>query len=125
MKKFIDTVVEEFGRDEGKEVFVQDIMERLDELSAKHDYIEIFHYTANEVSYDDKNVLDFLEELDINSVEDKALQEVLRYLNLKIETERDILPSELVGEFYNKAVEKETPLNAWTEKLKNDLGWER
>ena len=31
--KFIDTVVEEFGRDEGKEVFVQDIMERLDELA--------------------------------------------------------------------------------------------
>lgn len=121
-------MVEEFGKDEGKEVFVQDIMERLDKLSAKHDYIEIFHYTANEVSYDNKNVLDFLEELDINSVEDKALQEILRYLDLKMETERDMLSSELIGEFYNKAVEKETPVNVWSEKLKNDkndLGWER
>ena len=101
MKRFINTVIEEFGRDEGKEVFVQDIMERLDELSAKHDYIEIFHYTANEVSYDDKNVLDFLNELDIISVSDKALQEILRYLNLKMEFERDMLPAELIGELYD------------------------
>ena len=60
VKKFIDTVVEEYGKDEAREVFVDDFMERLDELSKKHDYIEIFHYTADEVSYDDKNVLDFL-----------------------------------------------------------------
>ena len=76
-------------------------MERLDELSAKYDYIEIFHYTADEVSYDDKNVLDFLNELDIISVSDKALQEILRYLNLKMEFERDMLPAELIGELYD------------------------
>lgn len=52
VKKFIDTVVEEYGKDEAREVFVDDFMERLDELSKKHNYIEIFHYTADEVSYD-------------------------------------------------------------------------
>lgn len=101
MKRFINTVIEEFGRDEGKEVFVQDIMERLDELSAKCGYTEIFHLTADEVGCEDENVLDFLNELDIISVSDKALQEILRYLNLKMEFERDILPAELIGELYD------------------------
>ncbi|MFR3342558.1 MAG: hypothetical protein ACLTTE_07790 [Clostridia bacterium] len=116
VKKFIDTVVEEYGKDEAREVFVDDFMERLDELSKKHDYIEIFHYTADEVSYDDKNVLDFLNELDIISVSDKALQEVLRYLNLKMEFERDMLPAELIGELYD---EMTVNLNPWESKISN------
>lgn len=116
VKKFIDTVVEEYGKDEAREVFVDDFMERLDELSKKHDYIEIFHYTADEVSYDDKNVLDFLNELDIISVSDKALQEVLRYLNLKMEFERDKLPAELIGELYD---EMTVNLNPWESKISN------
>lgn len=33
MKKFIDTVVEEYGKEEAREVFINDFMERLDELS--------------------------------------------------------------------------------------------
>lgn len=116
VKKFIDTVVEEYGKDEAREVFVDDFMERLDELSKKHDYIEIFHYTADEVSYDDKNVLNFLNELDIISVSDKALQEVLRYLNLKMEFERDMLPAELIGELYD---EMTVNLNPWESKISN------
>lgn len=102
VKKFLDTVVEEFGKEKAREVFVEDFMERLDELSAKYDYIEIFHYTANEVSYDNKNVLDFLNELDIISVSDNSLKEVLKYLDLKMEFERDILPAELIGELYDE-----------------------
>ena len=116
VKKFIDTVVEEYGKEEAREVFISDFMERLDELSKKHDYIEIFHYTADEVSYDDKNVLDFLNELDIISVSDKALQEVLRYLNLKMEFERDMLPAELIGELYD---EMTVNLNPWESKISN------
>lgn len=116
VKKFIDTVVEEYGKDEAREVFIEDFMERLDELSKKHDYIEIFHYTADEVSYDDKNVLDFLNELDIISVSDEALQEILRYLNLKMEFERDMLPAELIGELYD---EMTVSLNPWESKISN------
>lgn len=101
MKKFIDTVVEEFGREEAREVFIEDIMERLDSLAKKHGRDEVFHLTADEVDCNDENVLDFLKELDINSVEDKALQEVLRYLDLKMEFERDMLPAELIGELYD------------------------
>lgn len=101
VKKFIDTVVEEFGKEEAREVFISDFMERLDELSAKCGYTEIFHLTADEVGCKDENVLDFLNELDIISVSDKALQEILRYLNLKMEFERDMLPAELIGELYD------------------------
>lgn len=101
VKKFIDTVVEEFGKEEAREVFVEDFMERLDSLAKKHGRDEVFHLTADEVGCDDENVLDFLNELDIISVSDKALQEVLRYLNLKMEFERDMLPAELIGELYD------------------------
>ena len=101
MKKFIDTVVEEYGKEEAREVFINDFMERLDSLAKKHGKDEVFHLTADEVGCNDENVLDFLKELDINSVEDKALQEVLRYLDLKMEFERDMLPAELIGELYD------------------------
>ena len=101
MKRFINTVIEEFGKEEAREVFISDFMERLDNLAKKHGKDEVFHLTADEVSCDDENVLDFLNELDIISVSDKALQEVLRYLNLKMEFERDMLPAELIGELYD------------------------
>lgn len=124
MKKFIDTVVEEYGKEEAREVFVEDFMERLDELSAKYGYTEIFHLTADEVGCNDENVLDFLKKLDINSVEDKALQEVLRYLDLKMEFERDMLPAELIGELYN---EMTVSINPWEAKISKDKEneWER
>ena len=129
MKKFIDTVVEEFGRDEGKEVFVQDIMERLDELAKKHDREDMFHLTADEFQdYDEfgepYGVMEFLSELDINSVEDKALQEVLNFLNLKMEFVKDQLPAEIIGELYD---EMTVSLNPWAEKLTADKDneWER
>lgn len=127
VKKFIDTVVEEFGKDEGKEVFVQDFMERLDSLAKKHGRDEVFHLTADEVSCDDENVLDFLNELDIISVSDKALQEILRYLNLKMEFERDMLPAELIGELYDELVIGEKEANPWEAKISNDKEnqWER
>lgn len=127
--KFIDTVVEEFGRDEGKEVFVQDIMERLDELAKKHDREDMFHLTADEFQdYDEfgepYGVMEFLSELDINSVEDKALQEVLNFLNLKMEFVKDQLPAEIIGELYD---EMTVSLNPWAEKLTADKDneWER
>ena len=101
MKRFINTVIEEFGKEEAREVFISDFMERLDNLAKKHGKDEVFHLTADEVSCDDENVLDFLNELDIISVSDKALQEILRYLNLKMEFERDMLPAELIGELYD------------------------
>ena len=124
VKKFIDTVVEEFGKEEAREVFISDFMERLDELSAKCGYTEIFHLTADEVGCNDENVLDFLKKLDINSVEDKALQEVLRYLDLKMEFERDMLPAELIGELYN---EMTVSINPWEAKISKDKEneWER
>lgn len=127
VKKFIDTVVEEFGKDEGKEVFVQDFMERLDSLAKKHGRDEVFHLTADEVSCDDENVLDFLNELDIISVSDKALQEILRYLNLKMEFERDMLPAELIGELYDELVIGEKEANPWEAKISNNKEnqWER
>ena len=104
MKKFINTLVEEFGKENAKEVFVEDIMERLDSLADDYDYTEIFHYTADEVSFDDKNILDFLNNLDINSVADEVLKEVLKYLNIKMEFEREELPAELIGELYDELV---------------------
>ena len=127
MKKFIDTVVEEYGKEEAREVFVEDFMERLDSLAKKHGKDEVFHMTANEVGYDDENVLDFLNELDIISVSDKALQEVLRYLNLKMEFERDMLPAELIGELYDELVIGEKEANPWEAKISNDKDnqWER
>lgn len=120
--KFIDTVVEEFGRDEGKEVFVQDIMERLDELAKKHDREDMFHLTADEFQdYDEfgepYGVMEFLSELDINSVEDKALQEVLNFLNLKMEFVKDQLPAEIIGELYD---EMTVSLNPWETKISKD-----
>lgn len=120
--KFIDTVVEEFGRDEGKEVFVQDIMERLDELAKKHDMEDMFHLTADEFQdYDEfgepYGVMEFLSELDINSVEDKALQEVLNFLNLKMEFVKDQLPAEIIGELYD---EMTVSLNPWETKISKD-----
>lgn len=132
VKKFIDTVVEEFGKDEGKEVFVQDFMERLDSLAKKHGKDEVFHLTAGEcMGYDDNDepfgVIEFLDELDISSVEDKALQEILRYLNLKMEFERDMLPAELIGELYDELVIGEKEANPWEAKISNDKEnqWER
>ena len=129
MKRFINTVIEEFGRDEGKEVFVQDIMERLDELAKKHDREDMFHLTADEFQdYDEfgepYGVMEFLSELDINSVEDKALQEVLNFLNLKMEFVKDQLPAEIIGELYD---EMTVSLNPWAEKLTADKDneWER
>lgn len=104
MKRFINTLVEEFGKENAKEVFVEDIMERLDSLAENYDYTEIFHYTADEVSFDDKNVLDFLNNLDINSVADEVLKEILKYLNIKMEFEREELPAELIGELYDELV---------------------
>lgn len=101
MKRFINTVIEEFGKEEAREVFISDFMERLDNLAKKHGRDEVFHLTADEVGCNDENVLDFLNELDIISVSDKALQEILRYLNLKMEFERDMLPAELIGELYD------------------------
>lgn len=120
--KFIDTVVEEFGRDEGKEVFVQDIMERLDELAKKHDREDMFHLTADEFQdYDEfgepYGVMEFLSELDINFVEDKALQEVLNFLNLKMEFVKDQLPAEIIGELYD---EMTVSLNPWETKISKD-----
>ena len=124
MKKFIDTVVEEYGKEEAREVFINDFMERLDSLAKKHGKDEVFHLTADEVGCNDENVLDFLKELDINSVEDKALQEVLRYLDLKMEFERDMLPAELIGELYN---EMTVSINPWEAKISKDKEneWER
>ncbi len=86
LKKFIDTVVEEYGKEEAREVFISDFMERLDELAKKYDKEDMFHLTANEFQdYDEfgepYGVMEFLSELDINSVEDKALQEVLNFVN--------------------------------------------
>ena len=101
MRRFINTVIEEFGKEKGREIFINDFMERLDSLARKYGRDEVFHLTADEVSCEDENVLDFLNELDIISVSDKALQEVLRYLNLKMEFERDMLPAELIGELYD------------------------
>lgn len=128
MKKFIDTVVEEYGKEEAREVFIDDFMERLDSLAKKHGKDEVFHLTADEVGFNDENVLDFLDELDITSVEDKALQEVLKYLDLKMEFERDMLPAEIIGELYDGLVEeKEKSVNPWAEKLTADKEneWER
>ena len=127
VKKFIDTVVEEFGKEEAREVFISDFMERLDSLGKKHGRDEVFHLTADEVSCDDENVLDFLNELDIISVSDKALQEILRYLNLKMEFERDMLPAELIGELYDELVIGEKEANPWEAKISNDKEnqWER
>lgn len=116
LKKFIDTVVEEYGKEEAREVFVEDFMERLDSLAKKHGRNEVFHLTADEVGCDDENVLDFLNELDINSVEDKALQEVLNFLNLKMEFVKDQLPAELIGELYD---EMTVSLNPWESKISN------
>lgn len=104
MRRFINTVIEEFGKEKGREIFINDFMERLDSLARKYGRDEVFHLTADEVSCEDENVLDFLNELDIISVSDKALQEVLRYLNLKMEFERDMLPAELIGELYDEFV---------------------
>ena len=127
VKKFIDTVVEEFGKEEAREVFISDFMERLDSLAKKHGRDEVFHLTADEVSCDDENVLDFLNELDIISVSDKALHEILRYLNLKMEFERDMLPAELIGELYDELVIGEKEANPWEAKISNDKEnqWER
>ena len=127
VKKFIDTVVEEYGKEEAREVFISDFMERLDSLAKKHGRDEVFHLTADEVSCDDENVLDFLNELDIISVSDKALQEILRYLNLKMEFERDMLPAELIGELYDELVIGEKEANPWEAKISNDKEnqWER
>lgn len=101
MKKFINTLIEEFGKEKSKEIFTADIMERLDSLADDYDYTEIFHYTADEVSFDDKNILDFLNSLDINSITDDVLKEVLNYLKIKIEFEREQLPAELIGKLYD------------------------
>lgn len=100
-EKFINTLIEEFGKEKAKEIFIADIMERLDSLADDYDYTEIFHYTANEVSFDDKNILDFLNSLDINSVTDDVLKEVLNYLKIKIEFEHEQLPAELIGKLYD------------------------
>lgn len=121
LKKFIDTVVEEYGKEEAREVFISDIMERLDELAKKYDKEDMFHLTANEFQdYDEfgepYGVMEFLSELDINSVEDKALQEVLNFLNLKMEFVKDQLPAELIGELYD---EMTVSLNPWESKISN------
>lgn len=121
LKKFIDTVVEEYGKEEAREVFISDFMERLDELAKKYDKEDMFHLTANEFQdYDEfgepYGVMEFLSELDINSVEDKALQEVLNFLNLKMEFVKDQLPAELIGELYD---EMTVSLNPWESKISN------
>ena len=121
LKKFIDTVVEEYGKEEAREVFISDIMERLDELAKKYDKEDMFHLTANEFQdYDEfgepYGVMEFLSELDINSVEDKALQEVLNFLNLKMEFVKNQLPAELIGELYD---EMTVSLNPWESKISN------
>lgn len=139
--KFIDTVVEEYGKEEAREVFINDIMERLDELAKKHDKEDMFHLTANEFQdYDEfgepYGVMEFLSELDINSVEDKALQEVLNFLNLKMEFVKDQLPAELIGELYDEMTVSLNPWeksvsaekdNPWEAKISNDKDnqWER
>lgn len=106
MKRFIDTVVEEFGREEAREVFVEDFMERLDSLAKKHGKDEVFHLTVGEcMGYDDNDepfgVIEFLAELDISSVEDKALQEVLIFLKSELDEDEDNSADELLGELYD------------------------
>ena len=97
-------------------------MERLDELAKKHDREDMFHLTADEFQdYDEfgepYGVMEFLSELDINSVEDKALQEVLNFLNLKMEFVKDQLPAEIIGELYD---EMTVSLNPWETKISKD-----
>lgn len=107
MKRFINTVIEEFGKEKGRDIFIEDFMERLDSLAKKHSKDEIFHLAAGEcIGYDDNNkpfgVIEFLEELDISSVEDKALQETLIFLKAELDENEDNSADELLGELYDR-----------------------
>lgn len=105
MKKFLNTLIEQFGKEKAREIFVEDIMERLDSLADDYGYTEIFHFTADEVSCEDKNILDFFNILDINSMDnDDVLKEVLTYLNIKMRLDRELLPAELINELYTELV---------------------
>lgn len=107
MKRFINTVVEEFGKEKGRDIFIEDFMERLDNLAKKHSKDEVFHLTAREcIGCDDNNkplgVIEFLEELDISSVEDKALQETLIFLKAELDENENNSANELLGELYDR-----------------------
>lgn len=109
IKRFIDTLLQEFGKEQAKQEFTNDIMERLDSLADEYDKGDVFHLTADEfIDYGDNNecygVLEFLNELDINSLEDKLIQEVLNYLAEAMEEDDDKYPEELLEKLFNDLV---------------------
>ncbi len=105
--KFIDTLIDEFGKEQARQEFVDDVMERLDSLADEYDKGEVFHLTADEILFDDNGeygVLEFLGSLDINSLEDKLIQEVLNYLTETMEEDDDKYPEELLEKLFDDLV---------------------
>lgn len=102
-RDFIKIIVAEYGKEEAREVFVNDIMEDLDKLGKKYGAEEIFHLTADEVDCEGNNIIDFLENLNFEEL-DSRTKEILGYLKTKIEINRNMFPPELIRGLYEEKI---------------------
>lgn len=102
-RDFIKIIVAEYGKEEAREVFVNDIMEDLDKLGKKYGAEEIFHLTADEVDCEGNNIIDFLENLNFEEL-DSRTKEILGYLKRVLEL-GNRLPAEELEVIFDLAAE--------------------
>lgn len=93
-RNFIKMIIDECGKEEAREVFVNDIMEDLDKLGKKYGAEEIFHLTADEVDCEGNNIIDFLENLNFDELDNRT-KEILGYLKRALELENRLPAEEL------------------------------
>lgn len=102
-RNFIKMIIDEYGKEEAREVFVNDIMEDLDKLGKKYGAEEIFHLTADEVDCEGNNIIDFLENLNFDELDNRT-KEILGYLKRALELENR-LPAEELEVIFDLAAE--------------------
>ena len=93
-RNFIKMIIDECGKEEAREVFVNDIMEDLDKLGKKYGAEDIFHLTADEVDCEGNNIIDFLENLNFDELDNRT-KEILGYLKRALELENRLPAEEL------------------------------
>lgn len=99
-KEFINTLTAEYGHNDSKEVFLNDCMADLDSFGSKYGLKDIFHYTADEIDCEGNNIIDFLDDIDYNSITDSVLKEILIYLHKELKINTNQLPKELLNKLF-------------------------
>lgn len=108
MKKIIEYikfVMSEYQEEEAKEEFLEWSFYLLDNFAKSKGFTDIFHLTANEVTFEDKteeidNTIDFIKKYEKNV--DGILEELFEIILNGMEKEKEKYPYQLLEEFFIK-----------------------